>query len=259
MDFERLQEALSTLEKKEKENQTRAPKSLVLVEFASGVTLTYFCDIPQIKEGDLVTVEGKKEDEIAIVKQVKTAFKKPSFDMKWIESVIDTDISGTYFKFGEDVLSFDQTLTAEKFITMFAGEKYEPNPAVGEDCLSLNLTELETSDLFPNTIVKLKGQDLYESGRVAFISLNKGEGKALVRGSKWYEIDFRCARGKITYLACDCPYFSECKHLYAFLLKLRDFSKKYYEKYQSDSFVLCKKECFSTILAYAKGKIDLKL
>ena len=79
MDFERLQEALSALEKKEKENQTRAPKSLVLVEFASGVTLTYFCDIPQVKEGDLVTVEGKKEDEIAIVKQVKTAFKKPSF------------------------------------------------------------------------------------------------------------------------------------------------------------------------------------
>ena len=255
-----VEEVLENIEKKENEN--RIPKNLVEVRFEDGFTLSYFSDLPEIKVGDVVTVEGKMENQIAVVKQVLKSFKKPKFEMKWISGVIDTNIAGVYFKIEDDVVSLDTTLTVEKFLSIYAGVKYKENEAVGEDDIELNLEELEKSDLFDDELVKIRGQKLFKDGFVPFIYLKSGVGKAVVRssnGDEWYEIDFRCKRGRITYIACDCPYFGNCKHLYAFLLKLRDFSKKFFEKYNNDSFVMCKKECFNYIMSYGKGRVTIEL
>ncbi len=235
-----VEEVLENIEKKENEN--RIPKNLVEVRFEDGFTLSYFSDLPEIKVGDVVTVEGKMENQIAVVKKVLKSFKKPKFEMKWVSSIIDTDITGSYFKIEDDIVSLDHSLTVEKFLSIYAGVKYEENKAVGEDDIELNLEELEKSELFDDELVKIRGQKLFKDGFVPFIYLKKGIGKAVVRssnGDEWYEIDFRCKRGRITYIACDCPYFGNCKHLYAFLLKLRDFSKKFFTKYNKDSFVMC--------------------
>lgn len=255
-----VEEVLENIEKKENEN--RIPKNLVEVRFEDGFTLSYFSDLPEIKVGDVVTVEGKMENQIAVVKKVLKSFKKPKFEMKWISGVIDTNIAGVYFKIEDDVVSLDTTLTVEKFLSIYAGVKYKENEAVGEDDIELNLEELEKSDLFDDELVKIRGQKLFKDGFVPFIYLKSGVGKAVVRssnGDEWYEIDFRCKRGRITYIACDCPYFGNCKHLYAFLLKLRDFSKKFFEKYNNDSFVMCRKECFNYIMSYGKGRVTIEL
>ena len=255
-----VEEVLENIEKKENEN--RIPKNLVEVRFEDGFTLSYFSDLPEIKVGDVVTVEGKMENQIAVVKKVLKSFKKPKFEMKWISGVIDTNIAGVYFKIEDDVVSLDTTLTVEKFLSIYAGVKYKENEAVGEDDIELNLEELEKSDLFDDELVKIRGQKLFKDGFVPFIYLKSGVGKAVVRssnGDEWYEIDFRCKRGRITYIACDCPYFGNCKHSYAFLLKLKDFSKKFFEKYNNDSFVMCKKECFNYIMSYGKGRVTIEL
>ena len=255
-----VEEVLENIEKKENEN--RIPKNLVEVRFEDGFTLSYFSDLPEIKVGDVVTVEGKMENQIAVVKKVLKSFKKPKFEMKWISGVIDTNIAGVYFKIEDDVVSLDTSLTVEKFLSIYAGVKYKENEAVGEDDIELNLEELEKSDLFDDELVKIRGQKLFKDGFVPFIYLKSGVGKAVVRssnGDEWYEIDFRCKRGRITYIACDCPYFGNCKHLYAFLLKLRDFSKKFFEKYNNDSFVMCRKECFNYIMSYGKGRVTIEL
>ena len=252
-----VKEVLEQLEKEENEN--KVAKRLVEVEFDSGKPLSYFSDIEEIAVGDLVTVEGKLEDEIGVVKTVKKSFKKPKFEMKWIEKILDRDVTGNYFKIGDDVVSTDSALTAEKFITMFAELKYEENQAIGEDEIELNVETFEEDELFDNELVKLRGKELFKADRVPFISLQDGVGKAIVRGSDWYEIDFRCKRGRITYIACDCPYFGECKHEVAFLYKLRDFWKKFVEKSNADNFVLCRKECFNAILSKGKGKVSIEL
>ena len=246
----------------ERENEDRKPKNLVEVKFDDGFKLVYFSDLAEIKEGDVVTVDGKMEDNIAVVTKVLSSFKKPKFDMKWITSKIDNDISGTYFKIDNDVVSLDTRLTVDKFMNIYAGIKYKKNDAVGEDNIELDLDNLEESELFEDDGVKERGRALYKNEYVPFISLKNGVGKAVVRGSNddvWYEIDFRCKSGRITFLACDCPYFSECKHIYAFLLKLKDFCKKFYKKYQSENFVMCKKECFNYIMIYGKGKVVIEL
>lgn len=244
----------------ERENENRIPKNLVQVKFDDGLTLMYFSVLPEIKVGDVVTVDGKMENQIAVVIKVLSSFKKPKFDMKWIVSVIDNDIAGVYFKIENDVVSLNSNLTIDKFMNIYAGAKYKENTAIGEDDIELNLETLEESELFEDEFVKERGRLLYKNNAVQYIYLKDGVGKAVVRGNNdWYEIDFRCRKGRITYLACDCPYFGACKHLYAFLLKLRDFSKKFYKQYNEDSFVMCSKGCFNYIMLYGKGRVTIEL
>ena len=250
-----IDEVIEKIEKQE----NRVAKRLVEIRFDNGMCLSYLSDIETIEVGDLVTVEGKLEDEVGVVKTVKKSFKTPKFDMRWVESILDRDVAGDYFKLGEDMVSTNSTLTAEKFITMYAGLKYKDNQAVGEDEIELDLADFEDNELFDNEIVKIKGKELFKANAVAFISLKDGIGKAIVRGGDWYEIDFRCKAGRITYIACDCPYFGECKHEIAFLYKLRDFWKKFTKKTDSENFVMCRKECFNTILSSGKGKVSIDL
>ena len=247
-------------EMEEKENANRIPKNLVQVRFDDGLNLVYFSDLSQVSVGDVVTVDGKMKKQIGVVTKVSSSFKKPKFDMKWIVSKIDNDVSGSYFKIEDDVVSLDANLTVDKFINIYAGIKYEENLAIGEDNIQLNLEKLEESELFNAPSVKERGKMLYINNAVQYIWLKDGVGKAVVRGSsEWHEIDFRCKKGRITYIACDCPFFGECKHLYAFLLKLRDFSIKFFDRYQNDSFVTCSKSCFNYIMLKAKGKVTIDL
>lgn len=259
-DKEILNEIIDKIEKRE--NQERTPKNLVQVKFEDGFKLVYFSDLEQISVGDVVSVEGKMENKIGVVSKVLNSFKKPKFDMKWIEKRVDNDISGDYFKIEDEVVSLDTSFTVDKFMNIYAGVKYEENIAVGEDNVYIDLADLEESEVFEDEDVKERGRVLYKKGYVPYIYLKDGVGKAVVRsanGYEWYEIDFRYQNGKVTYLACDCPYFGECKHLYAFLLKLRDFTKKLFKTRRTENFVMCKKECFNYIMLYGRGKVTIEL
>lgn len=255
--MEHIKEVLEKIE--EKQNEERKATRLVNVNFGYGQDLCYLSDMENIEVGDLVTVEGKKEDEIGVVKTVRKSFKIPKFEMKWIESVINRDVSGNYFKLDEDMVSLDATLTAEQFISMSIGMKYKDNQAIGEEELDVDLENFEENELFENELVKIRGKELYKAKAVKFISLQDGVGKAIVRGGEWYEIDFGYANGKITYLACECPYFEECKHEIALLYKLRELLKKLAKKTNKENFVICAKDYFGGILSLGKGRITLEL
>ncbi len=251
----RIKEVLEELEKED----TRVATRLVEIKFENGMCLSYLSDIETIEVGDLVTVEGKLEDAIGLVKTVKKSFKIPKFEMKWVERVLDRDISGDYFRLNEDMVSTNCVLTAEKFMTIYVGDKYKANQGIGEDEMELSLDDFEQNELFDNELVKLKGKELFKANAVPFISLRNGVGKAIVRGGEWYEIDFRYSAGRITYMACDCPYFGECKHEIAFLYKLRELLKKLSEKIDTQNFVMCRKECLNAMLSYGKGKVSIEL
>ena len=254
-----IEEILDKIEKKE--NEGRVPKALVQVSFCDGFTLLYFSDLPEIEVGDVVTVEGKMENQLALVTDVLHSFKKPKFEMQWIASRIDSDISGAYFRVDDDVVSLDHTLTADKILGIYVGVKAQEDVAYGEDFLNLDLDNIESSDLFCDEQVKQRGRALYEGDAVRYVSLKDGVGKALVHSFSsdvWYEIDFRYKNGKMTYLACDCPYMGGCKHIYAFLLKFRELQKKFSKRNISGDFVACGKTCFHYVLTYARGKITLE-
>ena len=254
-----IKKKLKMLVEEIEQEETRVATRLVEIKFDNGMCLSYLSDIETIAVGDLVTVEGKLEEEIGLVKTVKKSFKIPKFEMKWVQSVLDCDVTGDYFKLDEDMVSTNSVLTAEKFMTIYAGVKYQENKAVGEDAMDLDLANFEEDEMFDSELVKIKGKELFKANAVAFISLRDGVGKAIVRGGEWYEIDFRYQAGRITYMACDCPYFGECKHEIALLYKLRAFLKKLAVKTDSVNFVMCRKECLNAMLTYGKGKVSMEL
>lgn len=244
-----------TIDKKEE----RVAKRLVEIRFDKhDPKLSYLCEIEDIEVGDLVTVDGKLEDQIGTVTKVLKSFKIPKFEMRWVTAVLDRDLTGEYRKVGDDIVSLDGTLTAEKFCTMFIGEKYKDNEAIGEADLDIDLATFEESGFIDDELVLLKGKDYYKHDRVAYIALQNGIGKAYVVGSEWYEVDFKYEDGKITYIACECPYFGNCKHVVAVLLKLREMLKKMKKIDCRANFTVCRKECFNSILTAAKGKITLE-
>ena len=246
---------MADIEKKEE----RVAKRLVEIEFDNNNTkLSYLCDIETLEVGDLVTVDGKLEDQIGTVTKVLKTFKIPKFEMRWVTAILDRDLTGEYRKIGDDIVSLGGTLTAEKFCTMFIGEKYKGNEGIGEADLNIDLDTFEKSDLIDDELVMLKGKDYYKSNRVAYLSLQDGVGKAYIIGSEWYELDFKYEDGKITYIACECPYFGNCKHVVAVLFKLREMLKKIKKIDCRANFTACRKECFNRILSAAKGRITLE-
>lgn len=251
-----VKEVLKEVEKRE--NEERTVKRLVTVQFGGGFDLSYLTDIETIEVGDMVIVEGKKESEIGTVTKVLKSFKIPRFEMKWVEKVVDRDITGEYFKVGDDIFSYNSTLTSEKFCTMYIGAKYDNEESYGEADMELNLSDFEKSDFIDDELVLMKGKAIYKGNAVPFISLKDGAGKAYVLGSQWYEIDFKFADGKVTYIACECPYMGNCKHEVALLFKLREALKTVKKNKGGENFVMCRKECFGGIMSAAKGKITVE-
>lgn len=219
--------------------------------------LSYLCEFENIEVGDLVIVDGKLEDQIGTVTKVLKAFKIPKFEMHWVTAILDRDLTGEYIKMGDDIVTTGTSLTSEKFCTMYIGERYKASEPFGEADLDIDLATFEKSRLIEDELVLLKGKDYYNHDRVAYISLQDGIGKAYVVGSEWYEVDFKYEDGKITYIACECPYFGNCKHVVAVLLKLREMLKKMKKIDCRANFTACRKECFNSILSSAKGKITL--
>ena len=240
-----------------KESEERIPKNLVEVRFDGGLKLSYYNDLEGVKVGSLVTVTGKKSGEICTVVKVLSTFKAPKFEMQWIDEIIETDLTGSYFSIKKDVFSFDSNLTAKQFLSVMSRDKYEPSKIFGDGEIEIDLENLESCELFDNELIKERGLEIYKNQMVRFISLKNGQGKAVVLGTNWYEIDFKYKKGKITSLLCDCPYFTNCKHSYAFLLKFREVLKSLKEMGKEKDFVMIQKENFAFFLSIASGKISL--
>ncbi len=243
----------------ERVDKNRVPTSLVKVNFAGDHSLCYLCDIDAIKKGDVVTVEGKLEDVTGVVENVLTSFKIPKFEMRWIESIVDNDISGKYFRLENDMISFNSALTVEKFVALYMRKKYKENTAYGENNVEISVCDAQNCELFDREVIKERGREIYKDDGVEFIWLQNGVGKVIVYGNDYYELDFRYENGKITYLVCECPYFDACKHEYAFLLKFKEILEKIKERTDTENFVVVNNDCFNFIMCCAKGEVSMGL
>ena len=58
-------------------------------------------------------------------------------------------------------------------------------------------------------------------GRVRYLCVQGGVGRAYVEGGKWYRVDFHFCDGIMTNIYCDCPYSDLCKHEVAVAMTLR--------------------------------------
>ena len=80
-----------------------------------------------------------------------------------------------------------------------------------------------------------RGYDYYRSGKVVFLEVNKGIGRAIVIGSDTYQVEFKLNGYDISALTCDCFCNGNCKHEVAVLFQLKALLENI-EKYNQDSW-----------------------
>ena len=207
-------------------------KSVVRVHFpARNMNLSYYNDAFDLKRGDIVFVEGKLESLRGRVVDVAYNFKIKLSDYKRVISVADTNVQGEFFFAGSHFVTFDRsTLPYEKVITWFKAPAKEDEMFVsGNDESGFLLRDLGAMSISRATADR--GHDYYTDNRVRYISLDNTHVRAIVEGTRPYELECDHVNGEIRNLVCDCFCTYACKHMFAAMLQLKEtltFIEKHY-------------------------------
>ncbi len=199
---------------------TTPVRSLVSINFERmNHALTYYNDRFDLKPGDRVFVTGKLEGVIGIVESVTTKFRIKISEYQKVVSLAQAPMHGTYSPKGNMMRSYDSNaLSPDEFRKWIL-----PPAAIDEDAkeeilfgdgYEIPLEDPSTADGVDPAVFD-RAIDLCRSGKIGYVSFRNGEGKAFVRGSKWYEIDFSIRNNMLQEAYCECPYAGLCKHLLA--------------------------------------------
>ncbi len=206
-----------------------APRpSVVQVHFPiRGMTLAYYNDRFDLRPGDLVYVDGKLAGQRGRVTEVNYNFRIRLADYKRVIARVDTDIRGQFFLAGSHLVTFDrEVLPVEKVRFWFQApeEDGEDGYRSGSDESAFPLEDPRGMGASPAAAER--GHGYYVENRVRYLSLDAGEGYAIVEGSKPYELRFSCQDGLIRHLTCSCYCGIGCKHAFAAMLQLRETLEK---------------------------------
>ena len=239
-------------------------KSVVQVRFPSqGRSVAYYNDRFDLHVGDIVFVEGKLEGVQGFVTEVSRSFKIKLSDYKRVIAVANTTVKGELYFGGSHLIAFDKNVIPyNKIRGWFLPPESDEEVAVGYDDEGFFLDELGDFEIKPE--IAKRGFDYYNHNKVVYISVDGTTGRAIVAGSRFYEVSFDCGNGGIRNITCDCFCSYHCKHEFAALLQLRETLKiiedLYDDEYsQGDYFAAVSK---SALMNYAvdrkeKGSIVL--
>ena len=196
---------------------TSPVRSLVSVSFERmNMPLTYYNDRFDLKPGDRVFVTGKLEGEIGIVESVTTKFRIRLSDYQKVLSLAQTPVRGAYVPKGNVMLSYDaDSLSPEdfrKWILPPVEQDEEREEVIFGEGFEVSLDDpSDAEDVDP--AVFNRAIEYCRSGKIGYVSIRNGEGRAFVHGSHWYEVEFRIQDHMLQEAYCECPYPGLCKHL----------------------------------------------
>ena len=212
-------------------------KSVVDVFFPDRhITCSYYNDSFNLKKGDIVYVDGKLEGIRGRVTNVNYTFKIKLSDYKRVIGVADTDVKGEFYHAGSHLITTDPyALTYEQIIAWFMAPSEEEDVISGEGREVIDLYDLNSMKIDKDTAER--GHVYFLQNRVAYIELKDGKGRAIVLGTKPYEVEFECDEGcNITGLVCNCYCTGTCKHEFATMLQLRETLEMICDNYEKMNF-----------------------
>lgn len=198
-------------------------KSIAQVYFpANNRTLSYYNDLFDLQAGDIVFVEGKFEGLRGRVVSVSHAFKIKLSDYKRVISRADTHISGEFAAAGSHFITFaPDALPYEKALSWYkAPRKPEDEYITNSNSQRYALNDLKNLPIQAETADR--GIDYYHENKVRYLCLSGGRGRAIVEGTRAYEVEFIYDQEGVGGLLCDCYCSGLCKHAFAALLQLRE-------------------------------------
>ena len=236
---------------KNREEASRTGKvavpSVVRVKFRScGRELDYFNDQFDLKPGDPVFVDGKLAGQRGRVTAVSRHFKIKTDDYKRVIGLADICVSGQFRNAGSHLVTFDRrALPYSQFRTWVLPPRDDDTEYfVRFDEEDIDLSDLGAWHIDPG--VRERGIDYYRDNHVLYLCLDGDSGKAIVDGTRPYEVEFRYDGGMISDLSCDCPCGYHCKHEVAALLQLQETLEFIRERYAAD---WQSSGCFAAVLA----------
>ena len=248
----------------EHRNPVPPVRSLVTVRFpGNGRALTYYNDLFDLEEGDLVFVSGKLAGQPGTVEKVTTRFKINLADYQRVISKANCEIHGTYEAICDKMVSFDRdAMSPDEFRSWIlppkGWDKKEGEPEdeiILGDGYELNLPALERDDEVDSAVLE-RAINYCREGKVAYICVRGGEGTAFIEGTEWYEVNFMLNGDSMTELYCDCPYPGLCKHMLAVAVTLRALMPKFTVS-KCDEFVMLDSGHFWNMVARTTKKITL--
>ena len=251
-------------EAKDEVESVEVKPTVVQVYFPGrGRTLAYYNEHFDLHVGDIVFVDGKLEGLLGRVTAVSTHFKVKKEDYKQVIGLADTHVTGQFFQANGHLITFDPlVLPWKQFCSWVKPPEDDAGYYVsydGEGFALDDLSGLEVSDA-----VYERGMEYHQEDRVVYLCLNGAQGRAIVKGTRPYEVEFRYRKGQIGDLLCDCPCGYTCKHAVAVLLQLREtleiVEKEYAALWRaSDYFSIVSKTMFYTFAVDADPKAVLSL
>ena len=228
-------------------------KSVVRVCFsARNMTLSYYNDQFDLKKGDLVYVDGKLEGLQGRVVDVTYSFKIKLSEYKKVIAVVDTNVNGQLFLAGSHLLAFDpQVLSFEKVKTWFNAPANDEEYVIGESDECFPLDDLSKMNISHE--IADRGNDYYLENKVAYLSIDNGNGKAIVCGNENYIVEFTFNDGEISNLVCSCFCSCTCKHEFAVMLQLKEcleiINTEYNDKHTRYFAAVSKNVFINTVLS----------
>lgn len=231
-------------EKQKTTTKTEIKPTIVQIFFPDhNRTLAYYNDRFDLRVGNIVFVDGKLEGLRGRVTAVSTHFKVKVEDYKRVVGVADTHVAGQFFQADAHLITFEpQVLPWKQFCSWVkppAEDETEYYISYDEEGIPLD----DFSGMKISKGVFKRGLDYYRENRVVYLC------RAVVEGTKPYEVEFQYKNGQISNLFCDCPCGYTCKHEVAVLLQLREtlevIEKKYADMWAgSDYFAIVFKPMF---------------
>ncbi len=199
-------------------------RSLVSISFeGGGRTLTYYNDRFDLRPGDRVFVSGKLAGKVGYVESVTTKFRIRLSDFEKVLSVAQTPVLGTYEPKGEMMCSYDAEAVSpesfRKWILPPMDETEGSEEIIVGDGYEISMEDPTSAEGYDPSVME-RAVKYCQEGKIGYVSVRNGAGKAFVHGTKWYEIDFRMSGNILREVYCDCPYPGLCKHLLAVVILL---------------------------------------
>ena len=200
-------------------------RSLARIRFdGADRTLTYYNDRFRLRPGDRVFVSGKLAGKVGIVESVTTKFRIRLSEYQEVIALAQTPVLGAYTPVRDKMKSYDaEALSPEAFRAWILPpeEKIEDDVVYGDGYVIPLDDPGAAEDAGPETFARALGY----CERVDYVCVRNGAGRAFVKGSRWYELEFTLKNGVIEEAYCSCPFAGLCKHLLAVAIVLSALSR----------------------------------
>ena len=198
------------------------------------------------------------------MESVSHNFKIKLSDYKRVIGRAETSLHGRLYLLGSHLAAFSpEVLPWEKALTWFCAPEETPEEyVVGDQELDISLEDFSGMDVAPE--IGQRGQNYYLQNRVAYLCLEGDRGRAIVKGTHAYQVEFSYREGRVRSLTCDCFCSYTCKHEVATLLQLKETLKlleKQYPEQANGYFAALSKDVFwEMFLRNGKpGRLDVEI